>query len=411
MRVIRFIFTLLAIVNISLANEIEQLNFIEVSTDTEWQKVFEQAKAEDKVVFVDVYTDWCGYCHKLDKEVYTDAGVIDYFENNFINVKFDAETEFGYSKAFNYDVDGYPTLLFLTSTEDVYQEIGGFVPAPTLMAYAKDVQESWKALPELKIKYESGVITKDETLEYIGALEKRDTEEAAAIARIYINNLSDEDYEDIEILWLVSRFENHLTSKPYYFITTHKEEMIEEHGLSEYQDYMKAVYNDNLQVAIKYGDLNVVDQLIKEVMPEFVEIPQQAEMAYVTKSIYYGQREDFANYILENNAYINNHLIQEEKPEWLVQEALEVINNFEAKEMYEHALDLLLQSITLDKNSFEAHALAGYTYGLLEDFKNANAYLDQAQEFAGSNEEQQEIIGGLKEAVEAMSTSPNSSDR
>ena len=51
MRVIRFIFTLLAVATISVANEIEQLNFIEVSNDAEWQKVFDQAKAEDKVVF------------------------------------------------------------------------------------------------------------------------------------------------------------------------------------------------------------------------------------------------------------------------------------------------------------------------------------------------------------------------
>ena len=95
-------------------------------------------------------------------------------------------------------------------------------------------------------------------------------------------------------------------------------------------------------------------------------------------------------------------LPQEQKQEWLVQEALEIINNFEAKEMYQHALDLLTQSIVIDKKSFEAHALAGYTYGLLKDYTNANAFLNKAEKFAGTNEEQIEIVSGLKEAVEAM---------
>ncbi len=402
MTVIRFIFILLIISTFSFAQGTEPLNFIEVSNESEWQKVFEQAQAEDKVVFVDVYTDWCGYCHKLDKEVYTDSNVVDYFEENFVNVKFDAETEFGYGKAFKYSVDGYPTLLFLTTNEEVYQEIGGFVPAPTLMAYARDVQGSWQALPELEVKYESGVITSDETIEYIGVLEKRDEEKAATVAAKYINNLTDKDYQEIENLWLVSRFENHLTSKPYYYISTHKEEIIEEHGQSEYEDYMKAVYNDNLEKAIRYGELRIVDQLITEVLPEFIEVGNQPEMAYVTKSIYYGQREDYSAYILENNAYINNHLLQEQKQEWLVQEALEIINNFEAEEMYQHALDLLTQSIQMDRESFEAHALAGYTYGLLKDYNNANAFLNKAKKFAGTNEEQIEIVSGLKEAVQAM---------
>ena len=329
MRVIRFIFTLLAISTFSFAHDIEQLNFIEVRNEAEWQKVFEQAQAKDKVVFADVYTDWCGYCHKLDKEVYTDSNVIQYFEENFINVKFDAETEFGYAKAFKYNVNGYPTLLFLTTNEEVYQEIGGFVPAPTLMAYAQDVQESWQALPELEVKYESGIMTSEETIEYIGVLEKRDIEKAASMAAKYIHNLTDEDYQNIENLWLVSRFENHLTSKPYNYISTHKEEIIKEHGRSEYEDYMKAVYNDNLEKAIRYGELRIVDQLITDVLPEFIEIGNQAEMAYITKSVYYGQREEYSNYILEKNAYINNHLLQEQKQEWLVQKALEIINNFE----------------------------------------------------------------------------------
>lgn len=375
---------------------------MEVQNDQEWEEVFQEAKSQDKIVFVDVYTDWCGYCHKLDKEVYTNQTVIDFFESQFINIKFDAETEFGYRKAAQYQVDGYPTLLFLTANEDVYQEIGGFVPSPTLMAYAKDVSRSWEALPALKDKYESGNITSEETIELIGVLEKRDIEQAATVAASYLNGLKKEDYLRIENLWLASRFENHLGSQTYDLITKSKQQIISTHGLSEYQDYMKAVYNDNLELAIRYGELKLVDQLIVEVLPEFVETAALPEMAYISKSLYYGQRNEFESYILENNAYINNHLLKENKLDWLVQKALEIVNNYESKQMYEHAVDLLEQAIIIDRDNFESYALSGYLYALLADFTNAEKYLNKAETLAGDNQEQKEIITGLKEAISVM---------
>ena len=87
------------------ANEIESLNFIEVENQKQWDEVFRKAKASGQLLFVDAYTDWCGYCHKLDKEVYTEASVISYFEENFVNVKFDAESEFGYQLADFYAIN------------------------------------------------------------------------------------------------------------------------------------------------------------------------------------------------------------------------------------------------------------------------------------------------------------------
>lgn len=401
MRAISFIITLLTFTLLSFGNDLKSIDFIEVENTKQWNSVFEKAKAEGKMVFVDVYTDWCGYCHKLDNEVYTDEQVISYFEEHFINVKFDAETEFGNAKASQFEVDGYPRLLFLTAEESVYQEIEGFVPSPTLMAYAKDVQNAWTSLPTLEESYQKGEMSSSEKREYIGILENLDYEKAAEVAHDYIAALSDEDYLNIENLWLVSRFENLIGSKSYTYISTHKELMIKEHGQSEYEDYMKAVYNDNLELAIRYGELKIVNQLIKDVLPEFISFADLAEMSYITKSIYYGQREEFDNYILENNAYINNHLIAEEKRDWLIQEALEVINSFENEQMYEHALELLQQSISIDSENFQAQVLAGYTCGLLSDFSNANSYLGKAEALASDSEEK-EIISGIKEAVKAM---------
>ncbi|HPK10067.1 MAG TPA: thioredoxin fold domain-containing protein [Saprospiraceae bacterium] len=49
------------------------------------------ANKDQKMFFIDFYTDWCGWCKKMDKSTFEDPAVIDYMDKNFHNVKFNAE--------------------------------------------------------------------------------------------------------------------------------------------------------------------------------------------------------------------------------------------------------------------------------------------------------------------------------
>jgi thioredoxin-related protein len=75
------------------------LSFVGIGTaqaqeQIQWMK-FEEAIAANeknpKMILVDVYTDWCGWCKKMDKETFTDPKVIAHFQKNFYAVKLNAE--------------------------------------------------------------------------------------------------------------------------------------------------------------------------------------------------------------------------------------------------------------------------------------------------------------------------------
>ncbi len=113
----------------------------------EWMKFEEAVKANDfspKMLFVDVYTDWCGWCKKMDKDTFTDPKVIKYINANFYAVKLNAEET---KRTFNFmgkeyneaqmaaamRVRSYPNFVIIDSTlQNITQMPGYREPVPFL---------------------------------------------------------------------------------------------------------------------------------------------------------------------------------------------------------------------------------------------------------------------------------------
>lgn len=80
------------------------------------------AKKTGKPVMVDFYATWCGPCKLLDKEVYTNAGVIKE-ASNWISVKIDADKNAALVE--QYKVTGFPTLTFISPSGAVMKTQAG----------------------------------------------------------------------------------------------------------------------------------------------------------------------------------------------------------------------------------------------------------------------------------------------
>lgn len=101
-------------------------NAAEIRWEPSLSAALARAKQTQQVVMVDFYTDWCGWCKKLDKDTYTDTAVIE-ASRKLIAVKVNAEKE-GAEAAHKYKVTGYPTILFLSGAGTVEGKISGYMP-------------------------------------------------------------------------------------------------------------------------------------------------------------------------------------------------------------------------------------------------------------------------------------------
>jgi len=94
-----------------------------------WKEVLAESKKQNKPIFVDAYTTWCGPCKYMAANVFTNDSVGAYYNANFINYKFDMEKGEGPEFAGKYRITAYPTLLYINAEgKVVHRVIGGKQP-------------------------------------------------------------------------------------------------------------------------------------------------------------------------------------------------------------------------------------------------------------------------------------------
>lgn len=93
---------------------------------TSWNDVLALAKKENKPIFLDISTSWCGYCKKMKSTVFTNAEVSEYYNSTFINVSVDAEKGEGIMLAKKYGVKGYPTFVFIDPNGELIMQTSGY---------------------------------------------------------------------------------------------------------------------------------------------------------------------------------------------------------------------------------------------------------------------------------------------
>lgn len=134
-----------------------------------FEEAVEKSKTEPRKIFIDVYTDWCGWCKKMDAGTFNNPAVAAYLNEKYYSVKLDAEgkesIEFD-NHTFKWVDSGrngihelayallngklsYPTVVFLDEEFKMIQPLPGYQKAPffekVIRFYGEDAHKdmSW----------------------------------------------------------------------------------------------------------------------------------------------------------------------------------------------------------------------------------------------------------------------------
>ena len=124
-----------------------------------WDEAIAANAKNPKKIFIDVYTDWCGWCKVMDAKTFSDSAVAAYMSTNFYCVKLNAEqkADINYKGVvFKYKPESkvhelaysllngemmYPSYVFLTSTEKRITIIKGYYEIDPFLKNLKTIKE------------------------------------------------------------------------------------------------------------------------------------------------------------------------------------------------------------------------------------------------------------------------------
>ncbi len=116
---------------------------------TDLESAVKTAKSQNKPVFVKVYADWCGYCHKMDATTFRDPQIVAKLNGQFVPAKLNGESSKRITLgkqvltesqwAMSQGVEGFPALIVLDSKGRTVVHYPGYLTAPQAASLLGDV--------------------------------------------------------------------------------------------------------------------------------------------------------------------------------------------------------------------------------------------------------------------------------
>lgn len=345
--------------------------------ESNFTAVLAKAKKENKLVFIDAYTTWCGPCKLMAKNIFPQKTVGDYYNSHFINAKIDMEKGEGIEIAKKYNVKAFPTYLFVDGNGELVHRTLGYVEENDFIQFAKDAGDPGKRLTALKQKFEDG--EKDpEFLKNLASLTMyNDAEFAGRVMERYFSSKKELDREDVQMLLSVAQNPD----SPMYKIFQAKKDEIskiitpEKYEAIDKNIKISSVFKKSYNAQSKTWDdnyfLTEAQKFLSKEEAEKILKKAQASRALRDK--------DFAKYeklTLELNQ--DTSALSSEELNSLAWNFFENVSN---KASLEKALVWAQESVKKDENFANTDTLANL-YNKTGDKKNAKLWAEKSIELA-----------------------------
>ncbi|WP_316820746.1 thioredoxin family protein [Pedobacter gandavensis] len=230
-----------------------------------WKEVLMKAKNENKAIFVDAFTTWCGPCKQMDKEVFPKSEVGDFFNANFISFKLqmdqtskdDAFTKLRYADAKmfeqTYKITSYPCYLFFDSEGKLIHKAGGGGLKPAaFIEIGKEALDPGKQLLSYKRKYLEGYRETEFLKTYVYKLAAAGDPQLGTVADEYL--LLQKDQFSLESVQMRMFMTTGSDSKYFRVLQKNQDKLAAVLGVEKAGRYLKKVIDAELMSrALKVG--------------------------------------------------------------------------------------------------------------------------------------------------------------
>ena len=329
--------------------------------DMTFDKVKSIAKKNGMLIFVDCYTTWCGPCKWMDQNVYNNDTIADFFNINFLAVKFDMEKGEGLKIAQDYNVRAYPTMLFLDGNGEMVHRIIGAKKPKILLAEALKAKDPKDNLAATIVKYESGEQEPEFIAEYLYALAKAGMPIEEQVNE-YLKTIPDDALLE-ELNWkLVTTYVHDPATPKLRYVHANKDLFREKFGKVQVDEVLEKhfLYTTVELISAEEFNSGAWEEHMDAIVNSGIESP--GSVVYRSKLHLCETNKDYNGY-----GYVCMEGIR--KYEWdlanpLNTRAWDVYEFASDKEILEDALNWIDRSLEINRNSFNLDTKAALLYKL-----------------------------------------------
>lgn len=182
-----------------------------------------KAKGAGKLVFLDCFTQWCGPCKLMSRDVFTTQLVGDFMNAGYVSLKIDMESEYGAPLAKKLQISAYPTFIIFNGDA---QEIGRFLGSCTPEEFVGKVKQSSldKSSSDMDTRWEQGERGTDFLLSYLKSLNATyKTERAGEVADALLASKAETFASDNTLREIYMRNVNNPFSPAFIYTVQHPE--------------------------------------------------------------------------------------------------------------------------------------------------------------------------------------------
>ncbi|HRI01928.1 MAG TPA: thioredoxin family protein [Saprospiraceae bacterium] len=287
-------FLLLAVFNIAFAQD--KTGGIDFFHGT-FQEALDKAASENKLIFMDAFTTWCGPCRKMSASIFPDPTVGEFYNANFVNIKVDMEKDEGPSLGNKYSVRSYPTLLFIDGTGKVIHSTAGARPVDAFIELGREALKKMDRAVDYEKQYNEGKRDYQTILAYIKML-NRQGKSSLKVANDYLATQTDiSTKENVE---LIIEAATEADSKIFDYLIQNKTAIIRDKTQTVFDTKVQNCCTKTFKKALEYRNAG----LLKEAQSKMKHVPaKQALFIANTNMQYYGETGDAKQFTKAAKSY------------------------------------------------------------------------------------------------------------
>lgn len=264
-----------------------------------WEQALEESKTQDKPIFVDAYTTWCGPCKRMAKTVFTDEEVGEFYNANFICMKIDMEGTEGRLFQQKYPVSAYPTLYYIDGNGEAIYHTKGARNVSQFISLGRDVLGKTDKSGQFKEKYDEGDRDPELVYNYVKALNKAG-KPSLKISNDYLK--SQDDLSSEFNLRFIYEATVEADSRIFDLLIKNRKAIESLVSKKDVEKKIKAACTKTSKKALEYESLDLHEEAkakMKANCPEHATaFSNEADMNY------YRATDDVKNYLKVCNSYV-----------------------------------------------------------------------------------------------------------